>query len=74
MSSEKSNVGLYLPSSIVGIATLIILVATVIVLALFATTMFINPWLDLVVILVMFAIIYYIGTWYYNKYLEHLGE
>jgi hypothetical protein len=53
---------------------LIMLVATVIVLAIFATTMFINPWLDLVVILVMFAIIYCIGTWYYNKYLEHLGE
>jgi len=74
MSSEKSGVELHLPSSAVKIASLLILVVAVIVLILFATTMFIHPLLDLVAILIMFAIVFYIGTWYYNKYLERLGE
>ena len=74
MSSEKSSVEFHLPPSVVKIATLIILVVTVIVLVVFAITMFIHPLLDLVAILIMFVIIYYIGTWYYNKYLGRLGE
>jgi len=71
MSSEepRKKEEFYLPKNAVGVATLIMLLISIIMIAGFVTMVFIHPALDLVFIVVMVLIIYFASTWYYKKYI-----
>ncbi len=66
---ESKEEKYYLPKQAVGVAALIMLVISLIMLIGFVTMVYIHPGLDLLFLIIMIAIIYFVGTWYYKKYI-----
>ena len=69
MSSEGAKEEFYLSKSAVGVAALIMLIISILMIAGFIGMVFIHPALDLVFIVIMILVIYFACIWYYKKYI-----